>query len=122
METKLQGGGNCPLRGEPKILGWGEGGDYPLMGWSPHPTPTAENGQPWSNLLEDSRGFGQVGIVRVSESVLLCSFLNCHQSMGREGQGSLLENIIIHFLHVSEYIDNFQAIKVFFRKKTEIYW
>ena len=33
-----------------------------------------------------------------------------------------MENIFIHFLHVSEYIDNFQAIKVFFRKKPEIYW
>ena len=45
----------------------------------------------------------QTMVIRVSDNVLLCSF-----SMGgRGGRGLNWGEIRVHFLHVSEHIDNF---------------
>ena len=94
VENSLSGGGAkvSDEEGTNKIL---DRGDMPWFGgcttwwaWSPNPH-TPDIGQHWSNLLLDSRSFCQVGGVHRSDIVLLCSFLNCHQSMGRgRGGGS----------------------------------
>ena len=51
----------------------------------------------------------QTMVIGIQDNVLLCSFLNCHQSMGNvgegEGGGHNWENCLIYFLQVSEHID-----------------
>ena len=42
-------------------------------------------------------------VTRVPDNILLWSFLNCHQSVGRRG-GDIIGGKM--YLHVSEHIDN----------------